>query len=121
MAKIMIVDDSLISRKKLRTILEAANHEIVSEIGDGTEAVQKYQDLSPDVVTMDITMPKMDGISVLKELMKHDPSARVVMITALGKGDTILEALNAGAKNYITKPFTDDQVSDAVEEALQSL
>ncbi|HWQ51075.1 MAG TPA: response regulator [Terriglobales bacterium] len=120
MAKIMIVDDSVISRKKLRMILEAAGHEVVGEISDGTEAVQKYQELSPELVTMDVTMPKIDGITAVKELMKHDPSVRVVMVTALGKGETILEALGAGAKNYITKPYEDAQVDSAIREALQS-
>lgn len=119
MAKILIVDDSAVSRKKLRTILETANHEIVGEAGDGTEAFKKYEALSPDLVTMDITMPNADGISVLKEIMKYNPSARVVMVTALGKGETILEALNAGAKNYITKPFADDQVINSIQEALE--
>jgi two-component system, chemotaxis family, chemotaxis protein CheY len=118
-AKILIVDDSTVSRKKLRAILEAANHEIVGEAGDGAEALKKYEALSPDLVTMDITMPNVDGISVVKEIMKYDPLARVVMITALGKGGTILEALNAGAKHYITKPFADDQIINSIQEALE--
>lgn len=119
MAKILIVDDSTVSRKKLRTILEAANHEIVGEAGDGAEALKKYEALSPDLVTLDITIPNVDGISVLKEIMKHDPKARVVMITALGKGETILTALNAGARNYITKPFEDDKIISSIQEALE--
>lgn len=118
MSKILIVDDSIVSRRKLKKILEAANYEIVGEAGDGTEALKQYEALSPDLVTMDITMPDVDGISALKDIMKYDPSARVVMITALGKGETILEALNAGAKNYITKPFVEDQVVNSIQEAL---
>lgn len=119
MAKILIVDDSAISRKKLKAILETGNHEIIGEAGDGAEALQKYQDLAPELVTMDITMPNMDGISGLKEIIKYDSSARVVMITALGMGETILEALNSGAKNYITKPFAEDQVINSVRDALE--
>lgn len=119
MAKILIVDDSMVSRKKLRAILETAKHEIVGEAADGAEAVKKYEALSPDLVTMDVTMPNVDGISGLKDIMKYDPSARVVMVTALGKGETILEALNAGAKNYITKPFADGQIINSVEDALK--
>lgn len=119
MAKILIVDDSIISRRKLRAILETAGHEIVGEAGDGEEALVKYEALSPELVTMDITMPNVDGISVLKSIMKFDPMARVVMITALGKGATILEALNAGAKHYITKPFADDQIISSIQEALE--
>lgn len=119
MAKILIVDDSAVSRKKLRSILERADHEIVGEAGDGAEGMEKYRALSPELVTMDITMPNVDGISVLKEIMQYNPAARVVMITALGKGETILEALNSGAKNYITKPFDADKVLDSVREALE--
>lgn len=119
MAKILIVDDSTISRKKLRTILEAAGHEVIGEAADGYDALKKYQALSPELVTMDITMPEMDGISVLKDIMRYDPAARVVMITALGKGTTILEALNAGAKHYITKPFAEEEVIHSISEALE--
>ncbi len=119
MAKILIVDDSAVSRKKLRAILEAADHEIAGEAADGAEALEKYKTLTPELVTMDITMPNVDGISVLKEIMKYDPSARVVMITALGKGGTILEALDAGARNYITKPFAEDKILNAIQEAME--
>ncbi|KNZ40716.1 response regulator [Acetobacterium bakii] len=119
MAKILIVDDSAVSRKKLRTILEAAHHEIIGEASDGAVGCRKYEELSPDLVTMDITMPKVDGITALKDILKFNPLARVVMITALGKGSTILDSLNAGAKNYITKPFANDQVIDAIAEALE--
>jgi len=119
MAKILIVDDSAISRKKLKAILESANHEIVGEAVDGAEALEKYEVLSPHLVTMDITMPNVDGISALKDIMERDPLARVVMITALGKGEKILEALNAGAKNYITKPFDAGQIIHSIQEALE--
>jgi two-component system chemotaxis response regulator CheY len=118
-AKILIVDDSAISRKKLRAILEAGNHEIVGEASDGAEALEKYQELSPDLVTMDITMPNIDGIAALINIKQYDSSARVVMITALGKGEKILEALNAGAKNYITKPFEEHKIISFIQEALE--
>lgn len=118
-SKILIVDDSTLSRKKLRTILEGANYEIVGEAENGAEALKKYEELSPDLVTMDITMPNTDGLSALKEIIKLDPSANVVMVTALGKGDTILEALKSGAKNFITKPFSPNQIIVSVEEALK--
>lgn len=119
MAKLLIVDDSLMSRRKLRTILESANHEIIGEACDGAEAFEKYEALSPDLVTMDITMPNVDGITVLKKIKEYHSDAKVVMITALGKGDKILEALNAGAKNYITKPYEDDQIIQSIEDALK--
>lgn len=121
MAKILIVDDSLISRKKLRQILESAGHEIAGEACDGDEAFKKYEELQPDLVTMDITMPNVDGITVLKMIMEAHPDAKVVMITALGKGGKILEALNAGAKNYITKPYEDEQIVNSIKEALEQL
>jgi len=121
MAKILIVDDSAVSRKKLKAILESAAHEIVGEACDGAEAFKKYEALLPDLVTMDITMPNIDGITVLKKIMENYPKAKVVMITALGKGDKILEALNSGAKNYITKPYEDDQIINSIKEALESL
>lgn len=119
MAKILIVDDSAVSRKKLRTILESANYDVIGEACDGAEAFEKYESLLPDIVTMDITMPNIDGIAVLKTIMEKYPSAKVVMITALGKGDKILEALNAGAKNYITKPYEDEQILNSIKEALE--
>ncbi len=119
MAKILIVDDSVVSRKKLRSTLEAANHEIIGEACDGAEAFEKYEALQPDLVTLDITMPNVDGITVLKKIRENYPEARVVMITALGKGNKILEALNAGAKNYITKPYEDEQIINSVQEALE--
>ena len=118
MAKILIVDDSAFSRMRLKAILESADHEIIGEACDGAEAFTKYEALMPDLVTMDITMPNINGITVLKNIMGRHPDAKVVMITALGKADSILEALNAGAKNYITKPYEDDQVIKSIKEAL---
>jgi two-component system chemotaxis response regulator CheY len=117
--KILIVDDSILSRKKLRMILEEANYEIAGEACNGEEALRKYEDLSPDLVTMDITMPDVDGISALKNIINYDSSAKVVMVTALGKGSTMLEALKSGAKNFITKPFVNDQVVNIIQEVLK--
>ncbi|NPV90881.1 MAG: response regulator [Firmicutes bacterium] len=119
MAKIMIVDDSLVSRKKIRAILESANYEVIGEAVDGAEALEKYEALLPELVTLDITMPDLDGITVLKKIMENHPTARVVMITAFGKGEKLLAALNAGAKNYITKPYEEDQIINAIKEALE--
>ncbi len=119
MAKILIVDDSVMSRNKLRAILESADHVIIGEACDGSEAFEKYEALLPDLVTMDITMPNVDGITVLKDIMHHYPLAKVIMITALGKSTKILEALNAGAKNYITKPYEDGQIIDSIAAVLE--
>lgn len=118
MAKILIVDDSSVSRKKLKTILETENHIIVGEAGDGNEALKKFKELNPDLVTMDITMPNMNGIETLKKIIEIAPKAKVIMITALGQGSKILEALNSGATNYITKPFEEENVLRSIEDAL---
>ncbi|GAU77393.1 response regulator [Fusibacter sp. 3D3] len=121
MARILIVDDSAISRIKLKDIFELDCHEIVGMAEDGLEGVEKFKALKPDLVTLDVTMPKMKGLDCLKEIMTLDQNANVVMISALGKGDTILEALNAGALNYITKPFEEKQVLKTIREALEEL
>lgn len=117
--KILIVDDSILSRKKLRLILEEANYEVVGEASDGAEALNKYKELSPELVTLDITMPNVDGIEALKSIIEYDPSAKVMMVTALGKGDTILNSLKAGAKDFITKPFTSHKVVDSIRDVLK--
>ncbi len=119
MANILIIDDSGISRKKLRTILESGNHTVAGEARDGSEGIEQFKALSPDLVTLDVTMPNMDGISCLKSLLEINDDAKVVMISALGKGDVMLEALNLGAVNYITKPFEGELVLNAIADALE--
>ncbi len=119
MAKIMIVDDSMLSRKNLREILTQQGHEIVGEAEDGQSALVKYGELKPDLVTLDITMPNMNGIDTLRELMSTDSNARVVMITSLAQKSKILEALQLGAKNYIAKPFEAHNIIGLVEDALK--
>jgi len=118
MAHILIIDDSAMSRNKLKKILAGGNHTVVGEAQDGIEGLDRFKELSPDLVTLDVTMPKMDGLQCLKEILAEKGDAKVIMITALGKGDTMLDALNAGATNYITKPFEDANVLDVVADAL---
>lgn len=118
MANILIIDDSAISRKKLKKILDIGNHVVVGEAQDGVEGLQRYKELSPDLVTLDVTMPNMGGLECLKEILSLNKDAKVVMISALGKGDTILEALDIGAINYISKPFDNILVLDAIAEVL---
>lgn len=118
MAKILIVDDSSVSRKKLRKILESNNHDIIDEARDGIEGLNKYKELKPDLVTMDITMPNLDGISCLKQIRENDSGVKVIMITALGNGEKIFEALSNGATNYITKPFEEEKIIEVINEAL---
>jgi two-component system, chemotaxis family, chemotaxis protein CheY len=112
--RILITDDALFMRVTLKNILSSNGYEIVGEAGNGVEAVKLYQQLKPDLVTMDITMPEMDGIEALKEIKKIDPNATVVMCTAMGQKNMVVEAIQAGAKDFIVKPFQPDRVLEAV-------
>lgn len=103
MAKIMVVDDAAFLRAMLKDILVKAGHEVVSEAANGMEAVDKYRALRPDLVTMDITMPVMEGVEALKEIRKIDPSANVVMCSAMGQKNLIIEAIQSGAKDFIDR------------------
>lgn len=119
MAKVLIIDDSKMSRRMLRTILEGIGHEIVGEAGNGEEGLTLYKELTPDVVTMDITMPEMDGIKCLQEIMGIDPTAKVLMVTAAGQASKLMEALKSGAKDFICKPYEPEQIINAVKEVLK--
>ncbi len=105
--RVLIVDDSMFVAKQLNQILTSEGYQVVATAGDGLEGYEKYKELYPnlDVVTMDITMPKMDGLSALQKIMEFDKDAKVIMISALGKQDLVKQALVAGAKNYIVKPL----------------
>lgn len=120
MANILIVDDSKTSRKILRGILEGAGHVIIGEGANGEEGFLKYKELKPDVVTLDITMPTMDGLEALQILKKHDENAKIVMITALGQKEKMLQAIKFGASEFITKPFEDEDVVKAVNKILEA-
>lgn len=118
MARILIVDDSFLARKKLKNIIDTTEHKIVGEAEDGYEAFKKYRELEPDVVTMDINMPYLDGIGALKLIKESYTDAKVIMATVLGQGNKMLEALNLGAVNYINKPFNEEKVINAINDAL---
>jgi two-component system chemotaxis response regulator CheY len=105
-------------RNNLRQILSQGGHQVVGEAGDGVDALLQYIKLKPDIVTMDITMPKEDGIAALKKIMAQDADAKVIMVTANGKREKVLDALNNGALNYITKPFSKQNVLGAVNEII---
>lgn len=115
MAKIMVVDDAAFLRTMLKNILVQGGHEVIVEADNGEEAVQKYKTWRPDLVTMDITMPGMEGIEALKEIRKVDPNAKVVMCSAIGHREKILDAIHYGAKDFIVKPFQSARVLEAVE------
>ena len=113
MAKILVVDDAAFMRMRCSKLLTENGHEVV-EAGTGREAVDQYKNTSPDAVLLDITMPDMDGLSALKEIRAHDSDARVAMVTAMGQQSIVMEALQAGAKDFVVKPFDADRVLAAV-------
>lgn len=110
MKSVLIIDDASFMRTALKTILEKNHFEIAGDAPNGAIGVQKYKELRPDIVTLDITMPVMDGIQALKEIKKFDPKARVVMITAMDTEFYVKEAVMNGAKGFIVKPFREDIV-----------
>lgn len=118
MAKILIVDDSRTSRKILRGILEGFGHEIIDEAENGEEGYLKYKELKPDAVTMDITMPKMDGLECLKVIKHFDADAKVVMVTAAGQKDKMMDAIKNGASEFVTKPFEKEEIKKALDKVL---
>ena len=118
MAKILIVDDSRTSRKILRNILEENGHEIIGEAVNGLTGIEKCKELEPDLVTMDITMPQMDGIEALRQIMEYDKELKVVMATAAGQKDKMLQAIKIGAVEYISKPFEPDKVIKTINSIL---
>jgi len=120
MAKILIVDDSRTSRKILRGILEEAGLEVIGEAVNGKEGVELFETLQPDIVTLDITMPIMDGVEALKEIMKIDRTAKVIMVTAAGQKGNVVEALKMGAYEFVTKPYEEDVIIDVINKAMKA-
>ncbi|OIJ09913.1 two-component system response regulator [Anaerobacillus arseniciselenatis] len=116
--KILIVDDAAFMRMMIKDILTKNGFEIAGEANDGAQAVEKYKELSPDLVTMDITMPEMDGITALKEIKKFDPNAKVIMCSAMGQQAMVIDAIQAGAKDFIVKPFQADRVIEAIKKTI---
>lgn len=119
MSRIMIVDDSVVIREKLKILLTKAGHEVVAEAGNGLQAALLYTRLKPDIVTMDITMPGVDGLEGIRRIREVEPGAQVVVVSAMGQKDVIVEALNSGAAGFILKPFDVNKVLSvmtAVEE-----
>ncbi|MDD4908341.1 MAG: response regulator [Candidatus Omnitrophica bacterium] len=121
--RVLIVDDALFMRRMLADILKKEGFEICGEAENGKESVNKYQELKPDLVTMDIVMPKMeeiDGVAAVKEIVKLDPRARIIMVSAMGQHSLVVEAIQAGAKDFVTKPFQPSRVIEAVKRVLSS-
>lgn len=118
MARILIVDDAKFMRLTLSNILLKANHEIVGEAETGMDAVTLYRQLTPDLVTMDITMPEMSGLEAMKEIKKEFPQAKIIMCSAMGQQKMVVESIEAGAKDFIVKPFEEGRVLEAVNRVL---
>ena len=119
MARVLVADDASFMRQMIREIVEAEGHEVVGEASDGDEAVTEFKRLHPDVVTMDIVMPRRSGIDAVKGIVALDPSARIVMCSALGQESLVQEALQAGALDFIVKPFKPDAVVATLGKVLE--
>jgi two-component system, chemotaxis family, chemotaxis protein CheY len=120
MAKILIVDDSSIIRYRLRGILIKSGHQVVAEAENGIQAITRAQEYDPDIITMDITMPKMDGITALKKIRSINPKIKVIMLSAMGQRLIVLDAINSGASHFIVKPFEDFKVIQIINEVIDS-
>ncbi len=117
--KVMVVDDSATMRKIISQMLLSEMYNICGEASDGTEAIEVYKEQSPDVITLDIHMPKLSGMDTLKAILEFDSKAKVLMLTSEGQKETVMEAIKMGAKNYIVKPPERKNVLDKIEEALK--
>ena len=115
---VLIVDDAIFMRTMIADILKGAGFEVVGEASSGAEAVEKYKELKPDLVTMDIVMPDMGGIDAVREIMKIDPKAKILMCSAMGQQGLVVEAIQAGARDFVVKPFQPSRVLEAVQRLL---
>jgi two-component system, chemotaxis family, chemotaxis protein CheY len=114
--KVLVVDDALFMRSMIKDILKnSGKYDIVGEATNGQEAVDRFKELLPDIVTMDIVMPIKDGIEATREILQHDPKARIVMCSALGQEPLVIESIAAGAKDFIVKPFTPEKVIQVMD------
>lgn len=119
MARILVVDDSRTSRKILKEVLTGAGHEVVGEAVNGEEGFIMFRELKPDVVTMDITMPVMNGLESLECIKKDNENAKIIMVTAAGQKEKMVQAIKEGADEFIAKPYEPEQVLDAIERVLK--
>lgn len=118
MAKLLITDDAAFMRMTLKKMVTDAGYEVVAEAADGKEAVEMYEEHKPDLVTMDITMPEMNGIEALEQIKAKDPSAKVLMCSAMGQQNMVVDAIQKGAVDFIVKPFDEARIREALEKAL---
>jgi two-component system chemotaxis response regulator CheY len=119
MAKILIVDDAAFMRMMLKDIVVKAGHEFAAEACDGNEALEKYKELRPDIVTMDITMPNCDGLEAVSNITAEFPDAKIIMVSAMGQQGMVLDAIKRGAKDFIIKPFQAEEVANSISNVLK--
>lgn len=119
MARILITDDAMFMRMQLKSILTGLGHEVVGEAADGYEAIEKNEELDPDIITMDITMPNLNGTEAVRQIRKTDPDVKIIMCSAMGQQRMVVEAIEAGAQDFIVKPFTPERVKEAVDKVLE--
>lgn len=117
--KVLIADDAMFMRNMIRDVFSSDEFQVVGEAANGVEAVEKYKELRPDITTMDIVMPLKSGIEAVREIMKIDSSAKVIMCSALGQESLVLEAIEAGAKDFIVKPFKPEKVLEVVRKVME--
>ena len=115
---VLVCDDAAFMRMMIKDILTKNGYNIAGEAENGVKAIEKYNELKPDLVLMDITMPEMDGISAVKEIKKVDPNAKIVMCSAMGQQAMVIEAIQCGARDFIVKPFQPDRVLEAVRKVI---
>lgn len=118
MANVLVVDDSIMIRKLIKTILENENHKVIAEASDGEEAYNMYTKFNPDLVTMDVSMPNVNGILAVKRIINNYPEANIIMVSAISQRDMVFEALESGAKHYIIKPITREKIISVINEVL---
>ena len=118
MATVLVVDDAAFMRMMLKDILTKGGYDVVGEAADGNEAVAKYNELKPDLVTLDITMPNKDGLQALKEIRANDPNATCIMCSAMGQQAMVIDAIQAAAKDFVVKPFQPDRVLESIHKVL---
>ncbi len=116
---VLVCDDAIFMRTMISDILSQAGYEVVGEAETGTQAVERFKELNPDLVTMDIVMPGMGGIDAVREILKIAPSAKILMCSAMGQQALVIEAIQAGAKDFVVKPFQPSRVLEAVQRVLE--
>jgi len=113
---VLVVDDTAFMRMTIKNIMEKNGYEVIAEGEDGLQAIELYKKHRPSLVTMDITMPNMDGITAIKEILAHDSTASIIVVSAMGQKSLVIDALNAGAKDFVVKPFQPDRIAEALQK-----